>query len=186
MKTAVVLRHAERRDRSDNLSHLSQEGIEQARAAGSAFQRFDLVVTSPLPRAYETAIAMGFAVTRTHASIQDIGEPILRQVNWSDGFAAWAAAYRTIAVVRSYSDYIVSLLRGWLAEVAEGGSLLVVSHGGIVEAMAAGLRPEADWVEPAVSAGYAEGFSAALDSRGGHDLVPIRADKDRRGRGLTA
>ena len=90
MKTAVVLRHAERQDRSNNWSHLSQVGIEQAHRAGSRFERFDMVVTSPLPRAVETAVAMGFAVSRTHPGIQDIGERILEHVRWNDGFAAWA------------------------------------------------------------------------------------------------
>ena len=58
MKTAIVLRHAQRQDLSDPHSHLAQAGIEQAQAASAWCDRFDYVVTSPLPRAYETAIAM--------------------------------------------------------------------------------------------------------------------------------
>lgn len=173
MKTAVVLRHAERQDRSDNWSHLSQKGIEQARRAGSAFDRFDLVVTSPLPRAYETAVAMGFAVSRTHPGIQDIGEPVLQRVKWSDGFRAWAAAYRATSQVRSCVDYLVALLCGWLDEVAEDSSLLVITHGGIVEAMAAGLRPEVDWAEFDGGAGYVQGFSATRQPSGGYELMPV-------------
>ena len=49
MKTVVVLRHAERRDRLDNFSHLAQAGIEQARAVGERFEGFDFVVASPTP-----------------------------------------------------------------------------------------------------------------------------------------
>lgn len=173
MKTAVVLRHAERQDRSNNQSHLSQEGIAQARQAAVAFARFDLVVTSPLPRAFETAIAMGFAVSRTHASLQDIGDLILRQVNWDAGYRAWAKAARSTPAVKAYVDYLGSLLGGWLEDVPGGGSLLVVAHGGSVEAMAAALCPEADWAAPGASAGYAEGFTAAIEEGGGHELAPF-------------
>ncbi|MBI5949526.1 MAG: histidine phosphatase family protein [Chloroflexi bacterium] len=174
MKTAVVLRHAERRDRSNNWSHLSEAGIEQARKAGSRFERFDLVVASPLPRAVETAVAMGFAVSQTHLGIQDIGERILQHVHWSDGFAAWATAYRSAPLVKSYVDYVGSLLSGWLDEVPEGGSLLVVTHGGIVEAMAVGLGPESDFNQLGPAAGYAEGFVAADQPGGAYSLPAVR------------
>ena len=175
MKTAIVLRHAERQDRSDNWSHLSQAGIEQARRAGKKFDRFDLVVTSTLPRAAETAIAMGFAVGRTHAGIQDIGEPIAAHVRWNDGFAAWAAAYRDFAPVKAYVDYVSSLLRGWLDDVPDGGSLLVVSHGGVVEAFAVGLFPDSDLAALGTSAGYAEGFAAVFARPGAApQLSPVR------------
>lgn len=163
MKRAVVLRHAERQDRTDDQSHLSQVGIEQARKAGSAFERFDLVVTSPLPRAVETAIAMGFAVSKTHPGIQDMGEPILAQVRWDAGFAAMAEAYRAMPLVRSYIDYVAALLGFWIDEAPDGGSLLVVTHGGIVEALAVGLCPEFDWTPWSFVSGYVEGFEAVID-----------------------
>jgi broad specificity phosphatase PhoE len=40
-------------------AHLSQDGIELARLVGETSGPFSLVVTSPIPRAIETAIAMG-------------------------------------------------------------------------------------------------------------------------------
>ena len=80
MKTAVVLRHAERQDRSIPQSHLSQAGIEQARVMSARFDRFDFVVASTSPRAFETAIAMGFAVDMTHPSIEQHSEQIMRDV----------------------------------------------------------------------------------------------------------
>src|SRR4051812_18346376 len=42
--------------------HLTQEGVDLARRVGDGMGRFDRVVTSRVPRAYETAIAMGYAV----------------------------------------------------------------------------------------------------------------------------
>jgi broad specificity phosphatase PhoE len=162
MKTAVVLRHAERQDKLDNASHLSEAGIAQARAAGSAFERFHMVVTSPLPRAVETAVAMGFPVHTTHPGIQEIGVRVMAHVRWSDGYAAWATAYREVPLVAAYIDYVMSLLGDWLDDVPDGGSLLVVAHGGIVESFAAGLCPAGDWSPPDGGAGYAEGFLALI------------------------
>ncbi|MBZ0278386.1 MAG: hypothetical protein K8I60_19725, partial [Anaerolineae bacterium] len=42
--------------------HLSQAGVTLARRVGETIGPFDRVITSTIPRAYETAIAMGFAV----------------------------------------------------------------------------------------------------------------------------
>jgi len=175
MKTAVVLRHAERQDRTNNWSHLSGAGIEQARKAGLRFERFDLVVTSQLPRAVETAVAMGFAVNRTHPGIQDIGDRIMRNLSWDVGFPAWAAAYRADPLVKTYADYVALLVHGWLDEVPADGSLLVVTHGGIVEAMSVGLAPESDFSTLGPVAGYAEGFVAEEQPGGGFRLSGVRA-----------
>jgi broad specificity phosphatase PhoE len=174
MKTAVVLRHAQRQDRSDNQSHLAQAGITQARAAGEWFERFDFVVASPLPRAYETAIAMGFAVDMTDSGIQEHSEQLMRDVEWDEGYAAWATAYATRASVIAYVDHVGSLLREWLEMVPAGGSLLVVTHGGIVEAMAVGLAPGDDLVALGAVAGYAEGFRAVTEKGEGFELSALR------------
>ncbi|MFN0095562.1 MAG: histidine phosphatase family protein [Dehalococcoidia bacterium] len=174
MKTAVVLRHAERQDRADNGSHLSQAGIEQARRAAARFARFDLVVTSTLPRAVETAIAMGFAVNKTHPSIQDSGSRVLAAVSFDAGAAAWAAASHSDHLVRAYCDYVASFVDVWLDEVPDGGSLLVISHGGVVDAMAFGLSPNTDWATHGRAPDYVEGFVAEVD-RGQVSLRPVRS-----------
>ena len=174
MRTAVVLRHAERQNRADNNSHLSQAGVEQARSMSSNFQRFDFVVTSPLPRAFETAIAMGFAVDITNPGIQEHSEEIMRDVVWDAGYAAWATAYQTKASVIAYVDHVTSLLKIWLCKVPDDGALLVVTHGGIVEAMATGLSPGDDLVTLGKVADYVEGFEATGDDSEGYRLTAIR------------
>ena len=176
MKTAIVLRHAQRQDLSNPNSHLAQAGIEQARAAAAWCDRFDFVVASPLPRADETAIAMGFAVDRTHPAIQELSEQIMNDVQWDGGYSAWAAAYMTKASVIAYVDHVGSLLQTWLGKVPDGGSLLVVTHGGIVEAMAVGLALGDDLIELGAGAGYAEGFRAVGGVGEGFELTPLRAD----------
>lgn len=83
MKTVIVIRHAERRDRADNQSGLSPAGIAQAQAAGARCPRFDAVVTSPLPRAVETAAAMGFAVKRVRPALRETCGQVEAHVRWS-------------------------------------------------------------------------------------------------------
>jgi hypothetical protein len=41
--------------------HLSQAGVDLAWRLGETMEPYELVVTSPVARAFETAIAMGFA-----------------------------------------------------------------------------------------------------------------------------
>jgi broad specificity phosphatase PhoE len=142
---------------------------------GERFTQFDMVVTSPLPRAFETPIAMGFAVDMTNPGIQEHSEEIMRDVQWDAGYAAWATAYRTRASVIAYVDHVTSLLKIWLSKVPDDdGALLVVAHGGIVEAMATGLSPDDDLARLGEMAGYAEGFEAVGDDRGGYRLKALR------------
>ena len=60
MPTLEVRRHSDRK--AGGGSQLSQHGVTRARNLGARLGSFDHVVTTVLPRARETAIAMGFAV----------------------------------------------------------------------------------------------------------------------------
>src|SRR3954470_8143082 len=60
MKTLEIRRHSMRK--SGGGSQLSQAGVDYARMLGASLGPFAQVVTSVVPRARETAIAMGFAV----------------------------------------------------------------------------------------------------------------------------
>ncbi len=59
MRWLEVRRHAHR---SMPQPHLSPQGVDLARRAGEGPGHFDRVMTSTVPRALETAIAMGCAV----------------------------------------------------------------------------------------------------------------------------
>jgi broad specificity phosphatase PhoE len=56
--------------------HLSQAGVSLARRVGEGVGPFDRVVTSTLPRAFETAIAMGFAVDEQIALLAGMGADV--------------------------------------------------------------------------------------------------------------
>ena len=66
MRTLEVRRHTMRRKPGQRLS---QDGIELARLVGDGSGHFDLVVSSDVPRAIETAIAMGYEVNEIDPKI---------------------------------------------------------------------------------------------------------------------
>ncbi|MDQ2741632.1 MAG: hypothetical protein M3Z66_04960, partial [Chloroflexota bacterium] len=53
--------------------HLSQAGVDLARRTGNQMGPFDRVITSTVARAYETAIAMGFAVDQQDDRLRSFG-----------------------------------------------------------------------------------------------------------------
>lgn len=80
--------------RSKPGAHLSQEGVTLARFIGQGLGPFDRVVTSTLPRAFETAIAMGFAVDEQIELMSTYGYDVEHEVPWPQSFAVYAKALK--------------------------------------------------------------------------------------------
>ncbi len=163
MRTLEHRRHS-RRDPTG--IHLNSTGRTLARSIGAGIAPFDRVVTSPKPRAIETAEAMGRAVDVTLAALaempDDAGVPIdlLRPRTFSD----YAELVRRSAVAAAYASRQAELWRVELERVPEGGTLLMVSHAGVIElgAVAALPRVAPSW-GPAL--GYMEGIRLRWDGR---------------------
>ncbi|NOH02035.1 MAG: histidine phosphatase family protein [Chloroflexi bacterium] len=79
MKTIEIRRHS---IRSPGEDHLNQKGVALARRVGRGLGPFDLVATSTLPRAFETAIAMGFAVHEQNELMNTYGGEVEREAPW--------------------------------------------------------------------------------------------------------
>jgi broad specificity phosphatase PhoE len=165
MRTLEVRRHTMRVKPGQ---HLSQEGVDLARRIGDTIGPFQRVVTSFIPRAFETAIAMGFAVDE---QVEDIllvmlNEDIEAEVEWDAGFAAFAeAAHKnptgaTAQYVNRQSDFWRSVVES----VPEGGAALIVSHGGVVEAGAVGCLPDADHQGWGAFLSYCEGVRLTYEN----------------------
>ena len=73
MKTIEIRRHSIRTIPGD---HLNQTGVSLARMVGENLGPFDRVITSTLPRAFETAIAMGFAVDEQNELMSTYGSEV--------------------------------------------------------------------------------------------------------------
>jgi broad specificity phosphatase PhoE len=132
---------------------LTDLGREQARDLGRrlAGHRFDLVLTSPLSRARETAELAGFgAVVRPDPDLMewDYGELEGRETadirrsdpDWTIWRGPWPGG-ETIAQVAARADRVVARVRG----LTSGSDALVFAHGHLLRVLTArwlGLAPE--------------------------------------------
>jgi hypothetical protein len=121
------------------------------------------VVTSQLPRAFETAIAMGFAVDEQQQLLSRMGEDVDAEVDWTLGFPEWSRALARGGAAARFAREQAALLRQIAGALPAGGRALVVSHGGIVEAGAVGCLPDADHAAWGGACGYCEGVRLAFD-----------------------
>jgi len=156
--------------------HLSQPGVALARALGGGVGPFARVVTSPLPRAIETAIAMGFAVDQRLDHLKRIDAGVEEEANWWDGFAAFSRAVRRGDVTARYAGRLAGRWRRLAATLAEETAMLIISHGGIIEAGCVGCLPDADHAAWGRALDYCEGVRLAFDGTAftGAELLRLR------------
>ena len=160
MRVLEIRRHAMRAIPGQ---HLTQAGVNLARRIGHTIGPFDRVVTSTLPRAFETAIAMGLAVDQQLEQLAVMGPEVNAVVQWDAGFAAWARATATSAVVGMYARRMADLWRSIARTVPDNGRVLIISHGGIVEAGTIGCcLPDVPVLDEAFCS-YCEGTRLTLD-----------------------
>lgn len=161
MRHIEVRRHSAREKPGP---HLSRTGVALATRVGAARGPFARVVTSPVTRAVETAVAMGFAIDECIPELGTDHLPVVGpEVDFSGGFLAWAVAAaaggETEPFVRSQSA-----LWGRLAmDLADGEAALAIGHEGIMEGGAVGCLPEADHATWGPMCGFCEGVRLAHD-----------------------
>lgn len=160
MRSLEVRRHT---IRSQSSSHISQAGVDLARRVGEGLGKFDRVVTSTLPRAFETAIAMGYAVDEQIEQLSLMNDEVQAVVQWDAGYAAWARAAASSAVVGLYTQALAELWRSIVRALPENGRALMISHGGIVEAGTVGCLPPAFRKTYGPACSYCEGARLTFD-----------------------
>ncbi|HEX6270263.1 MAG TPA: phosphoglycerate mutase family protein [Anaerolineales bacterium] len=154
MKTLEVRRHSIRTKPGD---HLSQQGVTLARRVGEDLGPFDRVVTSSLPRSFETAIAMGFAVDEQNELMSSYGSEVEREAPWPLSFAEYAEVVRNGGAAARYAHQLAAFYNKLAGSLAEGRDALVINHGGVLElGVVAGL-PELDYASWGDAADYCEG-----------------------------
>src|SRR5262245_21364126 len=129
-------------------SHLSAAGVALARTVGAEVGPVAYVLTSTVPRTLETAVAMGYAVDE---AVEMPSGYIPGEVDkhaqwaWPEPYVAYArllaaGAAGLAEVARAHQE----LWRRALAAVPDGGTALVVTHGGIAEPALVACFPDAD------------------------------------------
>jgi broad specificity phosphatase PhoE len=139
-----VIEHFRHSIRTPPSEHLSRDGVTLARRVGEGLGGFDLVVTSELPRAIETAIAMGYGVDRYSTTL---GSLMLadKEVEVGAGCAALAEAAMFGGLTSDAARVHANLMRSIAGSLPEDGRALVVSHGDVIELGVIGLLPDYDF-----------------------------------------
>ena len=154
MKSIEIRRHSIRRKPGD---HLSQEGVILARVVGETLGPFDLVVTSTLPRAFETAIAMGFAVDEQNELMSTYGNDVERETPWPLSFARYAEAVRNEGAAARYARQLAAFYNELARHLTEERAALVINHGGVLELGVVACFPDGDYAAWGDAADYCEG-----------------------------
>lgn len=157
-----VIEHRRHTMRVKPGEHLSQAGVDLARQVGSTMGHYDLVVTSPVARAFETAIAMGFAVDEQWPTLAPPPQAVHAEAHWEKGCAEYARAAHLGGATAHYLAVLAEQFRALAQRLPEGGRALVVSHGGVVEAATVACLPDKDYSGWDTSSDYCEGVRVYL------------------------
>jgi broad specificity phosphatase PhoE len=160
MKTIEIRRHS---IRSNPGVHLNQQGVTLARLVGQNIGPFDRVVTSTLPRAFETAVAMGFAVDEQNELMSTYGEGVEREAPWPLSCAGYAEVVRQGGAAARYANQLKDAYARLADFLAEGRAALVVNHGGVAELGAVACLPGADHFKWGSHFEYCEGIRLFWD-----------------------
>jgi broad specificity phosphatase PhoE len=143
--------------RSKPGAHLSQEGVTLARFIGQGLGSFDRVVTSTLPRAFETAIAMGFAVDEQIELMSTYGYDVEHEVPWPQSFAIYAKALKHNDAVAQYAKKLAGYYAELAKDLVDGQAALAINHGGVLELGVVAACPGIDYEFWGEAVDYCEG-----------------------------
>jgi broad specificity phosphatase PhoE len=154
-----IRRHAERTDRGNEQSALSAAGGEMAKSLSKKSGPFALVLSSPLPRAKETAQLIGGRLDATEPGFLPemggaIGDRIFGEMR---GLADWAEVLREREDARKFATEQLATWARIAMRVGEKDRVLAVSHGGIIELPAITLAQRLRSPLEGASFGYCEG-----------------------------
>ncbi len=143
--------------------HLSQAGVDLARRVGEGMSAFDRVYTSTIPRAFETGIAMGYAVDRQIELLASM--PSNAEISFDVGFGGFSATIHQhpSSVVANFARELAAFHVNIARSLPDGGRALIISHGGFIEASAVGCMPDADHESWGPSCNYCEGVRLTYD-----------------------
>ncbi len=146
----------------DVSGHLTQQGVSLARRIGASAGPFELTYTSPKPRAFETAIAMGYAVDEQLDVLAEWTDDLSDAADHG-GFASVGALVRghgaAAKVARDYRRALLDIARS----LGDGRAALIVSHSGVVEGSVMICLPSLDGLALGRGVGYCEGVRLAFD-----------------------
>ena len=159
MSTLEIRRHAQRSDRGDEQSALSPAGRTMAAALAKGAVTYSLVLSSPLPRAKETAQLIAGRLDGIEPGFLPemggvIGDRIFGEMRT---LADWAEVLREREDARTFATEQLATWARVAMRVGEKDRVLAVSHGGIIELPAITLAQRLRVPLEGASFGYCEG-----------------------------
>ena len=146
--------------------HLSQDGVDLARLVGETSGPFSMVVSSPVPRAIETAIAMGFEVDETVESLAHIPKGVQRSIDqWPSPFSVVSKAVSSGGPAAKFGAGLAAVWRSIAQRIPDSTQALIVSHGGLVEVGAVAAVPDQPHDKWGGPIGHCEGIRLTFDGR---------------------
>ena len=152
-------------------SHLSQAGVDAARAEGQRLGQVAYVAVSGTPRTMETAIAMGFAVDDevAIANATASGEVAFHEWwDWPDPWQVFRGRIDDRPALASFADEQAAIVRAAVAQVRDGETALLVGHGGWIEPTVIALVARDELQNWGRSFDHLGGMRLRLDDRGYH------------------
>ncbi|MHA2032882.1 MAG: histidine phosphatase family protein [Candidatus Kariarchaeaceae archaeon] len=157
MKTIEHRRHSIRNQEGP---HLNQSGVDLARKVGNKMDdNYQLVITSGKERAFETAVAMGYAVDKQIDELNTFGDEVMNEIeNWNMPFSEIKMYYDKQGPLYNYCHDHEKLLLKILEKIDEGRSILIISHGGVTDYPLVHLFPNSDVSLWGNNFSYCEGY----------------------------
>ena len=158
MPVVDIRRHAQRRSLDDQQSALSTEGIALCEKLATDAPRYALVVSSPLPRAKETAQRIaGRLDAADPALLPDLGSYASSIFGELHTLADWAGLLHDNAEAQRFAEEQLPAWARIASRVGERERVLAVSHGGIIELPAILLMQRLKVAVSGPSFGFGEG-----------------------------
>jgi broad specificity phosphatase PhoE len=153
-----IRRHAERVNLADNQSALSAAGRAMCERLARDAPKYALVVSSPLPRAKETAERITGRLDAVEAALlPDLGGAAARMFGEMRTLADWARLMRTDESARRFAEEQLPAWARIASRVGDRDRVLAVSHGGIVDLPAIVVAEKLGTKLDGASFGYGEG-----------------------------
>ena len=120
-------------------------------------------ITSTVPRAFETAVAMGLDVDEQLEQLNPfVGNA---EISWPASFAEFARVISQGGATARFAEAQARLWRSIVQRLPDDRQALIITHGGVVEAGAVACVPDADHCAWGEYCDYCEGVGLAFDGQ---------------------
>ena len=153
-----IRRHAERQNTNDQQSSLSTAGIAMCEKLAKTAPKYALVISSPLPRAKETAQRIAGRLDGTEPGLlPDLGGQAAQLFGEMRTLTDWLRLLARDESARKFADAQLPVWSRIASRVKDHERVLAVSHGGIIDLPAVVLMKDLGASIDMPSFGYGEG-----------------------------